>query len=543
MISMRGFVSRYGWLSLMRLAVYPITVLVTTPIRLVQTLWASRVLINGRWGNYPHFSAHTALNSLFYWTRALSLYRFGRTGRAPYLGLGDARLSRFFFYSLPSLYAYWIAGAPTVLLGMLGWWLSHLIWLRSTEGYAVGIIMGLALISTMFYGNLALQNYNVIGWMFFPIGLYGLITGNWAMAGLAWSGASFSGVTIVVLAGMLSVVATILHKSFLPILVLLPAFALLASRFWPLFLHGNLYKVLLDVAKAVGVNERKAKYRRAGSKSLNLHVIYLLLLYIQFLFITFLLTRNIPFFFLSGILIFLINSILLRFADMQSMYMLMFSLATCTVILEFQPWLLPSYWLLVSPLPRFFEFLTEERILDIVSPLSPFDIQPFLEGMQEFLTPVQKGQRVLMAFEDPYGNYENIFDGYRELLELPLYVSAVKEIHFMPDWWGVFELNYDNAPEFWGRDVVSVQKNVMDWKADYVVVYQNKGLELAPEWQQAGFEQKCKFSWSDYAGQLRNYRLVRNLPDWWLLQVPKNMMKQTRNQTLGSATIINRSSE
>jgi len=147
--------------------------------------------------------------------------------------------------------------------------------------------------------------------------------------------------------------------------------------------------------------------------------------------------------------------------------------------------------------------------------------------MEQFLQPVQRGQRVLMAFDNPNGVYEKVFDGYRTLLELPLYVATRREIHFMPDWWGVFELNYEGAPEFWGRDVDSVLQNVEHWHADYVVIYQEAGTALEPKWQEAGFEVAGKFSWADYANDLRGEKPYTGpTPDWWLLRKPREIVTQ-----------------
>ncbi len=512
-----------AWLDLVRICLYPITTLFTTPVRLIQFLWDCRVLLDGRWGKYPHFLPHTALNSLFYWTRALDLHRFGRAGHSPYTGLGNKSLSLFFFYSVPSLYAYWIAGAPTVLVGMLGWWALNWIWLGDANRLQAGVVIGLALISTTFYSNLARQNYNAVGWIFFPLGLYGLATGNWMLGTLAWVLAQWGSVTVVFLGGVLSLIAACSYRTPAPILSLIPASLFVAFHFWPFILQGDLKKTLLDIAKAIGLVDRQAKYPFKASKALDLRTIYFLLLYTQFIIVFYFVNRSVPLFFLSGIFVFLLNSTLLRFADPQSLDMFMLSLGIYTAIVYFHPLILASYWLTISPIPRSMMFPVKKSIfMDIVPALSPFDIQPFLEGMQKFLAPVQNGQRIFMAFDDPRGVYENIYGGYRVLLELPLYVSAVKEVHFMPDWWAVFELNYEGAPDFWGRNVEFVQKNALEWQSDYVIVYQDGGTKLALDWQGAGFRKLGKFSWSDYAEQLQNYQLVGSLPDWWLLQVPRN---------------------
>ncbi|MBI5952674.1 MAG: hypothetical protein HY865_13540 [Chloroflexi bacterium] len=512
---------KLGWFGLVRICFYPLTTLFTTPVRLFQALWSCRVLADGKWGDYPHFSPHTAINSLFYSTRALNLYRFGRSGRSPYLGLGDYHLSRTFHYSFPSLYAYWIAGVPTILAGLAGWWLSHLIWINTADKTIVAGVMGLALISPLFYYNLVRQNYNVLGWVFFPIGLYGLMTGRWAITGVAWLAASFGSFTVVVLGGLFSLVFSVFSWTIFPILAILPAGLKLAAHFLPLIDQRNFSKVTLGVAKAIGLVEGKAKYKRTKSKKINLKQIYLSLTYIQFLAAAYLLGGETSLIFLMGMLIYLVNSTSFRFADEQSMSMLMFSLGTVVAITISHPSILVFYWLLVSPPPRFLSFPSFANVNDMVPPISPFNIQPLLAGMEKFLTPVHKGQRILMAFDNPMGSYEKIFDGYRILLELPSYASTVKGIHFMPDWWGVFELNYEGAPDFWGRDIPSALRNIKQWKVDFLVIYQESGTELEPKWEEAGFRQVGKFAWSDYTEELQNaYEGL--LPDWWLLEAPKS---------------------
>lgn len=511
---------KVGWFGFLRVCLYPVTTPFTTSFRLLQMLWSCRRLADGKWGDYPHFSFHMAITSLFYWTRALNIYRFGRSGRSPYLGLGNYRLSRAFHYALPSLYAYWIAGAPTILIGLIGWWLSHLVWVNSANVIILSGVMGLALISTLFYSNLARQNYNVLGWMFFPIGLYGLITGQWVLAGGAWLAASFGSFTVVVLGGMISLVFGILNWSPYTIIAVIPAALKLGAHFWPSFVHHDFDWVITGVSKAIGLVDGKAKYRRAQTKKINLRQMYLLLTYIQFLLAAYLFGGKIAIYFLAGVLVFLVNLMMFRFADEQSMHMLIFSLATALTIEISKPLLLVFYWILVSPLPHFLAFPSSKNVYDIVPPTPLFNIQPFMNGMKDFLSPVKDGQRVLMAFDNPAGVYEHIFDGQRVLLELPCYVSTMRGIHYLPDWWAVFEVNYEGAPDFWGRDVSSALHNVQQWKADYLVIYQEEsGTDLDPKWTDAGFRPVGKFAWPDYMKGLQD-SYSGPLPDWWLLEIP-----------------------
>jgi hypothetical protein len=221
-----------------------------------------------------------------------------------------------------------------------------------------------------------------------------------------------------------------------------------------------------------------------------------------------------------------VNAILVRFADEQTMYMLMFSVGTAMTMKIADPSLLVFYWLLISPAPRLLAFPSQSNVYDIVPRLVPFNIHSLMEGMEKFLEPASKGQRIFMAFSDPAGVYENIFDRQRLLPELIEYVATQKGIHFMPDWWAVFELNYEGAPNFWGRDVSSVCENVKRWKADFVIVYlEDAGLPLDLNWEMAGFEPVRRFAWSDYIKEVAD-EYKGKLPDWWLLKIPSELNEQ-----------------
>jgi hypothetical protein len=91
----------------------------------------------------------------------------------------------------------------------------------------------------------------------------------------------------------------------------------------------------------------------------------------------------------------------------------------------------------------------------------------------------------------------------------------------MPDWWATMELNYIGAPNLWGRDVDSVMKNIKQWKADYVIIYQEAGSRLETKWQKNGFVVISQFSWSDYEEDFKDSMPFRGeIPEWWLLKKP-----------------------
>jgi hypothetical protein len=223
--------------------------------------------------------------------------------------------------------------------------------------------------------------------------------------------------------------------------------------------------------------------------------------------------------------LFVVNRTVARFADEQSTILAMMTGAiTVAMMAPPDPWLAATLWLVISPAPVLLvpTNRTARSALTDVDLREPVDITPLEFQMQAFLDPVAPGQRVLMAFSDPGGIYENLFDKYSALLQLPLYVSATRGIHFMPDWWAVFETNHEDAPSFWGRSVAAVSNNAEFWHADFVVVYQDTGTTLDDDWTEAGFVQCGEFDWGDFSPvPLEHGRWFGDrIPKWWLLRRP-----------------------
>jgi len=496
---------------------YPVTTLFTTPVRLLQTLWACRVLIKEKWKDYNRFAPHTGINSLFYWALAVNFKKYGKSGYSPSLGLGDYPLSRMFCYSLTSLYLYLGASNFTTVMGIFGWGASHIIWAHEVEGSWVLSIMGLTLISTTFYSNaFSKQNYNALGWIFFPIGMYGIYTGNWTLASTAWFLASFLSFAVVIMGSILCLTESIVLESWMPLLSILPAVAKLGTHLIPNFSQGLVKNGVFDQIKAVGFLGKSTKYNRPYSWKMTPQAWYYVLIYCQFGLGCYWLGID-SYFIWAGLLVYCLNQSYLRFTDEQHIHMLLFSMAIAITIQNPDWRLLPHFWLVASPIPLLAGF-TLTKVLDVVPKLRPFHVKPFVEGMMRFLNPVNKGQRVLMAFENPVGNYNNICDGYRVHTELLLYAASLKEINYMPEFLAVFEVNYEGAPEFWGREVKEVMQNINQWKVDFVIIYQENDTQLDPKWVESGFDPVGEFDWVDFSPMLEESYMMK--PKWWLLKPP-----------------------
>jgi hypothetical protein len=510
-----NLVMPYGRWGYLRLAIYPLTTLITTPFRLFQTLWACRVLANGEISKFNNFTPCAGLTNLWYWTMALNFYRHGRSGKYSNIGIDDLPISKHFSYSLPSLYAYWGSSNLTVLIGMFGWWASHIIWVTSDNYYQVFLVMVLLLISTTFYSNtFSNQHYNALGWMFCPMGVYGLYTDQWGLSGLAWLLSSFGSFTVVFLGGVLSLFTGLFEWSFAPAIAFLPAAIKMLTHFWPNFSQDNFKKTLLDIAKLLGLYHSKVKYKWGNKLWLSLGKSYYAIIYIQFC-----IAASIGGFETDllwvGLVIFYLNSSRFRFADDQSLQMLILSLATAVIIQSNALWLLPFYWILASPVPFLAEF-PFQRVLDIVPPLKPFQIKPFFEKMEQFLKPVKSQQNIIMAFENPKGDIGNIFLGSKPHLELLRYVATQRKITVIPSWEAIINLNYEGAPEFWGREVNEVLANVVHWKIDYVLIYQVENTFLESKWIDAGFQPVTELDW-------KSFKVLKNeadflQPKWWLMK-------------------------
>ncbi len=514
------FFKKYKWYGIPRLIFYPLTNLISAPVRLLQALWSCRRLSDGKW-EYLTFSAYIYFQYLFYYTDAWSLYHYGRNGTSQYIGLGDFELSRFFHYPFLSLMTYWRLAPIAPLISLLLWWANHFIWLPQTSVNWFFIIMALAVFSTFFsYNAFGGQNYNALGWIFFPLGLFALIHQQYWLAALAWTGTALTSITVLFFGGIYTLLFLFLDKNPFLLFTLVPAVFCLVPQVKPLFSKGNFFSSLLSTLKGIGVSRRNVKFKRTLSRSINLQFLYFVLFYGLFIAASIYFTSQFSLLILMGFGIFVINSVWLRFADEESIQMLILSVFTAYMLLTPELRLLPFYWLAISPLPMVI-FGLKSGYLEIMPKYELFSIEKIYRAMEDFLKQVPRQRRILMAFEDPKGIYENICDGYRRLIDLPLHIATRNDIHLLPNWWAVIESNYEGSPDFWGRDVLSVKKNCQFWKADYVIVYQELGLPLASEWEQEGFKVLSQFSWSGYDQEIHGEVLSwRPLPDWWLLSVP-----------------------
>jgi hypothetical protein len=524
------FTSRHGPLALISLAIFPIALVITNTVRLFRSLWASRILADGKWSEYNRFRPRDGLNSLCYWTQALSFDRNGRSGINQCVSTGGYRSGYDWWpCSLTSYYLYWQLGSMLPLLCMFGWVGFHFIWMgyETVSAEVLLLVLATCLVSSYFYaGTFVFLNYNAFGLLFMPLGIYGLITGNYWLASFAWLASSLGSITVVFIAGWLTLTFVFLQNSVLPMLTLLPATLKLLTHFR---YAPNFKEAILRVASSIGLNNAvntTVKYRRSQRGEIfSLPSIYFLLSW--GVFAALLAEARHPesaMMVATILLLWAVNASIARFADDQSLYMAMLSIATVALILDPSFLLLCVYWIGVSPPPFLIGASSFGDNILMPRSYSPFRIQDLIDRCSRFISVAPPSSRIFLVLEDPEGDYVKIFDGYRVIYELAFYVGNLHRLLVFPDWWAVFENNVSTSPSFWGRTPEAALQNANRWNADHVLVYQDTATSLDERWLKAGFVELSSMDW----GELLETHLDREpcwnggvvAPKWFLLKVP-----------------------
>lgn len=459
----------------------------------IRALVGARVLLAGRWSQYMGFRPKNALNSFFYRTQWLNIERFGRSGVSPLLGLGSYPMSRWFHLSILSTYAYANAGAATALAGTLLWVLTHLVWLQYTSSaWALLVCVTLLFSATSYAMAFVRQNYNILGWLWLPIAFFGLLTGHPVLAMLSFFAASLGSFTAVVVSVPLVFALALAKGDVTGLWVLAPALAKLATHFVPLLTAGSVTSSTRLIGKAIGLIGTGAVYKRESIR-LRRRSLYLAALYLGGCGAVWVLDGAAPILPLAAAAVFVVNQ-RFRFADDQSVVML-FVTAFAAHVLFASPGVLQwvVLFIIANPHPKALGLNLVDGRVEVYR---PFDHSRVEHQCEELYRSVEPGERVLVAFNEPHGVYENLFDGYRVLLEPLQYVAARRGIHQFPDWYAVSETNFAGAPNVWGRGIRQVQENMKHWGARYVLFYHQSGTELASEWTDV-YKVVARLDWAE----------------------------------------------
>ncbi len=503
--------------------IYPVTSIFTNIYYLLRFLWNSRIMLHGDWMNYNMFAPFEALNTYFYKTRALNLAKYGRTGWSPFLGLGNYPLARMFHYNFLSFYAFWQSSNAVIMCGIAGFLAAHFMWLGLgvTLGYFIASLLVFVL-GSVFYKNIYSQNYNILGWMFFPMIFFAFYAQDILILGIAVFLVSLFSFTAWFLGSILIIFYFLTTFDFAVLLTLILPGIKVLTQFYPFLTGSASWTIIGNVARAIGVDKRTAKYKRNYRKVLNwnLQKIFYLALNIFFLGAVYFIVGELPLLFGFMLAISVVNFYLVRFMDEHSVFIVLGSCALATCLHYENYWLLAPLWIATNPFPLSVNVKGSGLLL--MPTLKPFRTKKIEDGLHEFFSVVKQDERVLGAYQDPGNNYKDVFDRLRVYIEVPHYIATVRGIHYLPEWWSVFELNYEGAPSIWGNDPDSVLENLTRFNANYVIVYQLDNKILDDQWIENGFEVLNEFDWDDFPELKRDARLqMVGFPKWWLLRPPR----------------------
>lgn len=496
MSKFQKFLDKFGWFGLVPLCVYPFLLLITTPVRLFQTLYSLRCLVLEPWCKFSRMTAHRSLNSSWHRAYDLLMERYGRNGYAYDISLGRS-LATYFSLTKFSMRLYRQNEVLIPWLGTAVMVLSQLIWLSNVlEPWNVLVTLILGLFSTLFYfGAFEALKYDSLGWALVPLGYYALLTGNLWLFSLIFLGITFLSVSVAIVQGALWFLVGLFVQGPLIFLAFLLGGLKLLSHF-RFMVQGEGFAGMQGIVTGIGLSGSGARKRRLG---LEIGGIYLLGLWVSYWVALWFLAEPSSFLtrleqlLVAGlpILLYLINKRFRRFADEQTIYMLIFCAFSLVTLQQAPGILLLFLWLALSPMPLFLGFTAQTNIKDLiwkVPRLRPYRIGPVRDFCTAFMAPVLPHARLLFHFDYDPERYPN-FAGLRGMKEYLHYLALECQAVIVPDLYLVFDsyagrfpladLYQDGSPQ--GRREAMVQIGAR------FLILPSASPELSAEWREADF--------------------------------------------------------
>ncbi|WP_103636078.1 hypothetical protein [Campylobacter concisus] len=455
----KKFMDRYGNKGLMFLLLYPVIL----PVLMLKdtSLSIYNIIINlskYRWKYLSGNDQRNAYNNFFYYIQDYNIQRFGRYGQSNLLAGGSFSLKNWFHATPLSLRMQASFGTTFIMFLAMCVWIT--LWICLYYENQNLWMLGIVFFSTLFFATfIEIQNYNILGWMLYPLFLTLLVSQNYFILCIVLFFISFLSFTGFFLGAILTFIASIyFHNVFLFISIIPGAIKWLIPVFVS-FGKGGLSKM----SGILGAHD-KVKYSMKKYKKPNIYKVYLLLLQIQFLIISLLINGvniGVVLLFVT-ILFFTINELLVRFADQQSFYLLYLSVSlfyilnidlNTYIVFSYIVSIYPVYGLMINVAPSYGKFISPGI-------RHPYSVAEEVDGLNTFFSCVPFGSKILAAHKNPNKEYCNIFKNFRTRSELLQYVAIKRGIVIFPDWYMVFENNKQHSDEFFWVDD---EKDILDY--------------------------------------------------------------------------------
>ena len=116
------------------------------------------------------------------------------------------------------------------------WVLSHLIWVSNSNYLWVFLVTTVLFLSSTSYAMAFVrQNYQMLGWMFFPVALCFTSNGDYALSSLAWYLTGLGGITQIFFGFPIVCYFALVNSDTLLLLTFIPVVLQISFRFLPFF--------------------------------------------------------------------------------------------------------------------------------------------------------------------------------------------------------------------------------------------------------------------------------------------------------------------
>jgi hypothetical protein len=505
---------------LIHFLIYPFKSIFSNTIALIKSLFNIFSCIDGNaTGRYRMFNAENAINFYWYDTLGYNISKFGKKKYSNTITHEPYLVGRWFHISKFSISIFNKSNLFTVFFSWLLILFSMTLFANEKSTLMIVLIIMMTSLGSNYYSQMVLQNYNIIGWSFFPLFIWSLDSGQHYLLSIILVLFFLSSITVYTISVFYFVVMAMINNwvLYIDLLVVLPSIILAVGRLYPLMKSRVLNNQINKVFGAIGFFDKQTiKYSRKAEKKLTLSTAFRITSYGIFGLSVSFYNQSIPLYFIMAYSLLILNQLFARFADKQSIDMLILIVCVYYLFQKENFILLGLYWIFVAnPIPYLFNTHKKDNIYEVAI-MQPFDSRPIIEAFNKFYYNIKEGSRVLFAFNDPMDDYNSIYDGYRHLMEPAHFFANKKSILVFPHLWAVVDLNYHGAPNIWGRSLKAVNENSSLWKMDYLVYYRLRNEPL-PMFLNEKFEFISNLDWNDY---LNAYDLtgVKELPIWYMLK-------------------------
>jgi len=285
--------------------------------------------------------------------------------------------------------------------------------------------------------------------------------------------------------------------SWAPLAALAPALLLVAFQSLGVGSGTFSWRERLEISKLIGLKRTSVKYKRKSMR-LNLAIVFVIGAFALPSCLIWILDGTPPLLLFVAIGFALSNNLAVRFADNQSVWMLLSTTLMVEAMGRPSLLVLIGCWIALNLPPRLLVLPTRSggKLACDVTSLAPIDVRPALERADRFFACIPPDARVLMTFRDPRGNYGQIFDGFRNAIELLIYVACKRGTILMPQWWTVEEINSPESPGIWIDAPEDIRRQTEFWDCDTILVFRTDAGHLShDELVKLGLHKIEEISW------------------------------------------------